>query len=107
MSMEKVEELLEELKRHPEAEALMKEYRKKDTLPEFAETILSVAQRLGIETQMDTEEIVSYLKEKESSIKAAADQTAEDIVVLDDDDVENIAGGFMKETQTECGKSHK
>ena len=106
MSMESVEKLLKELKMHPEAETLMKAYGKKDTLPEYAETILSVAQRLGIETQMDTEEIVSYLEEKESSIKAAADQTAEDIVALDDDDVKNVAGGFRK-TRANCGKSHE
>ena len=93
--------MLEELKKHPEADKLMKEYGKMDTFPEYAETILVVAQKLGIEIQTDQAEIVSYLKEKESSIKAATDQASSEIVELDDE-VEDVVGGGVGPTKS-CG----
>ena len=92
MEKSDVERLLEEMKKHPEADKLMKEYGKMDTFSEYAETILFVARKLGIEIQTDQAEIVSYLKEKESSIKAATDQASSEIVELDDE-VEDVVGG--------------
>ena len=74
MEKSDVERLLEEMKKHPEADKLMKEYGKMDTFSEYAETIL-------------------FVKEKESSIKATTDQASKEIVELDDDEVEDVAGG--------------
>ena len=102
MEKSDVERLLEEMKKHPEADKLMKEYGKMDTFSEYAETILFVARKLGIEIQTDQAEIVSYLKEKESSIKAATDQASSEIVELDDDEVEDVVGGGVGPTKS-CG----
>ena len=106
MEKSDVERLLEEMKKHPEADKLMKEYGKMDTFSEYAETILFVARKLGIEIQTDQAEIVSYLKEKESSIKATTDQASKEIVELDDDEVEDVVGGGVGPSHG-CGSKMK
>ena len=50
--MTSVQQLLEELGKRPEAKDLLKECGMKGTPQDYAEAVLSVAQRLGIETQV-------------------------------------------------------
>jgi hypothetical protein len=96
--MSNAEKLLEEMQKRPDAENLMKECCNKKTLPEYAEALLSVAQEMGIETQVDVAELVDYLEKMEASKKAATDRVAGEITAIDDDDIEAVAGG-----KTICG----
>ena len=104
------EKLIEELKNHPEAEALLKEQDRTDTMDEYAEALLSVAGRLGIETKVDPTELADYLEKMEASRRASTNKTVEDVAALDDDDMEAVAGGEIKmpvpKKRKKCGKKH-
>lgn len=93
MAKENVEKLLEELNKHPEAEEYIKEYGKIETLSDYAGALLSAAKRLGIETQTDDAELAGYLKSMEASERKSTEQAAGDMMELEDDDLENVAGG--------------
>ena len=108
--MSNVEKLIEELKNHPEAEALLKEQDRTDTMAEYAEALLSVAGRLGIETKVDPTELADYLEKMEASRRASTNKTVEDVAALDDDDMKAVAGGEIKmpvpKKMKKCGKKH-
>lgn len=96
--MSNVEKLLEELRSRSEAEELLRECGASD----YAEALLSVAEQLGIQTEVDAEEIRAYLREVEESRRASTDQVIEEMAELDDDDLEAVAGGYEPGTSINC-----
>jgi len=104
--MEKVERLLAELREHTEAQELLKEHGTIETMSDFAEVILSFAQRLGIETDVDAPELVGYLESMEASQRDSTEQAADALHELEDSDLENVAGGKgHSPSHHSCGQS--
>ena len=104
--MSNVEKLLEELRGRPETEGFLREC----AAPDYAETLLSVAGQLGIETEVDAAEIRAYLREVEESRRASTDQVIEEMTELDDDDLEAVAGGTSSGDSSEivkCPDNHR
>lgn len=99
--MEKVNQLLAALQEHGAKQDLVKDYGTIETASDCAQALLSSAQKLGIETDVDVAELVAYLESMEASEKAATDQAAQDVLELEDSDLEHVAGG----SDLNCGKS--
>lgn len=87
--MSDVGKLLEELRSRPETEGLLRECADSD----YAEALLSVAGRLGIDADADAEEVRAFLREAEESRRASTDRVIEEVAELDDDGLEAVAGG--------------
>lgn len=99
--MEKVERLLAELKEHAEAQEILKEYGTIETMSDYAEAILSAAQRLGVKTDVDVPALVGYMESMEASQRDSTEQAADLLSELEVDDLENVAGGKAHS----CGQS--
>ena len=91
--MKNAEILLEELEKHADAKEIIKEYGKIETVSDYAGALLFAAKRLGIETQMDAAELAGYLESREASERDSTEQAAGDMMALEDDDLEDVAGG--------------
>lgn len=71
----------------------MKERGTIETMSDFAEVILSSAQRLGVETDVDAPELAGYLESMEAFQRDSTEQAADALLELEDSDLENVAGG--------------
>ena len=96
MSTEIIKNMLEELEKNPEAKSAITENGNPKTIREYAEAILTAAKKAGIKTQIDAGELAEYLEAADASRKVSTDQAVDDLVSLEDDDVEAIAGGRGK-----------
>ena len=93
MSTGNCESFMEELRKNPGAKALITKNGVPQSAQEFAETLLSAAKKLGIRTQIDAAELAAYIDASAASRKASTDQAVNDLISLDDDEVEEVAGG--------------
>ncbi|MBR4744947.1 MAG: hypothetical protein IK082_12295 [Oscillospiraceae bacterium] len=91
--MKNAEILMEELEKHADAKEILKEYGKIETVSDYAGALLFAAKRLGIETQMDAAELAGYLESMEAAERETTEQAAGDMMALEDDDLEDVAGG--------------
>ena len=87
MNIEEIKNKLEELQKDPKASELIEGHDKADK----AEAIADVAQKLGYDLKVV--DLKEYMSAMEAEIKARTEAVADNIVSMQDDDLEDVAGG--------------
>ena len=94
MSKEIARKFLMEYAANPEAMKLLNEYPQPETPEDGARILSEIAGKLGI--AFTAEEMAEAIEEAEAARKARTDAAAEDLTVLPDDDLGEVAGGGKK-----------
>ena len=92
MTNEKTLEILKEMKADPKAKELFESMEKPNSLDEAISAYAQIAEKLGY--GITAEDIRETIKQEEASRKAKTDKVVSDMEALEDDDVENVAGGI-------------
>ena len=99
MINEKTLEILKEMKADPKAKELFEGMEKPASPDEAISAYAQVAEKLGY--GITEEDIRETIKQEEASRKAKTDKVVSDMEELEDEDVENVAGGL---TDIVCGE---
>ena len=99
MTNEKTLEILKEMKADPKANELFEGMEKPGTPDEMISAYAQIAEKLGY--GITEEDIREAVKQEEASRKAKTDKVVSDMEELEDEDVENVAGGL---TDIVCGE---
>ena len=91
MSKENAIKFLKEYRDNEEAVKILKQYPEPKTLDEAITQVFETAGKLGI--QITKEEMMEALQELKEERKAKTDAATNDLQSLDDDDLEDVAGG--------------
>ena len=91
MTSEKTLEILKEMKTDPKAKELFEGMEKPGSLDEAISAYARIAEKLGY--GITEEDIRETIKQEEASRKAKTDKVVTDMEALEDDDVEDVAGG--------------
>ena len=91
MSAEKTLELLKKLKEDPKAKELLDGLKNTAPADDVITCYAQIAAKLGYD--ITAEEIREVVNQEEARRKSETEKIASDIKVLNDDDVENVAGG--------------
>ena len=91
MSAEKTLELLKKLKEDPKAKELLNGLKKPASADDVITCYAQIASKLGY--AITAEEIREVVNQEEARRKSETEKIASDIKALNDDDVENVAGG--------------
>ena len=91
MSAEKTLELLKKLKEDPKAKELLNGLKKPVSADDVITCYAQIAAKLGYD--ITAEEIREVVNQEEARRKSETEKIASDIKALNDDDVENVAGG--------------
>ena len=97
MSKESAIKFLRELKTNEKAKELLEGRERPKNKDEALKAYAEIAAELG--EDISPEEITEALKEIEAEIHQKTEAVSSDMVELEDDDVENVAGGTI-----ECGE---
>ena len=97
MSKETAIKFLRELKTNEKAKELLQGRERPKTKEDAIKAYAEVAKELG--EDISPEDITQALKEIEAEIHQKTEAVSSDMVELEDDDVENVAGGTI-----ECGE---
>ena len=100
MSKESALKFLNTLSKNERAQELLKTKKKPESLEEQAKIYSEIAAELG--EQIAPEDFIQMTKELEERIKQKTEAAASDLEALEDEDVENVAGGYYYQT-TEKG----
>ena len=92
MSKESALKFLNTLGTNERAQELLKTKKKPESIEEKAKIYSEAAAELG--EQIAPEDFIQMTKELEERIKQKTEAAASDLVALEDDQVEDIAGGF-------------
>ena len=104
MSKEIAKKFLMEYASNPEAMKLLNEYPQPETLGDGAKILSEIAGKLGI--AFTAEEMAEAIGEAEAARKARTDAAAEDLTVLPDDELGEIAGGDNGNKDEECSQNY-
>ena len=102
MTNEKTLEILKEMKADPKANELFEGMEKPGTPDEMISAYAQIAEKLGY--GITEEDIREAVKQEEASRKAKTDKVVSDMEELEDDDVENVAGGMYPDILSKCGE---
>ena len=91
MSAEKTLELLKKLKEDPKAKELLNGLKKPASADDVITCYAQIAAKLGYD--ITAEEIREVVNQEEARRKSETEKIASDMKALNDDDVENVAGG--------------
>ena len=91
MSAEKTLELLKKLKEDPKAKELLNVLKKPAPADDVITCYAQIAAKLGYD--ITAEEIREVVNQEEARRKSETEKIASDMKALNDDDVENVAGG--------------
>ena len=92
MTTEKALEILKEMKKDSKAKELFEGMGKISSLDEMAAALAQIAGKLGY--GITAEDIREAVEQEEAKRKANTDEVVADMEALNDDDLENVAGGF-------------
>ena len=93
MTNEKTLEILKEMKADPKAKELFEGMEKPKSPDEAIAAYAQVAEKLGY--GITAEDIREAVKQEEAKRKEKTDKVVSDMKELEDDDVEDVAGGAM------------
>ena len=102
MANEKTLEILKEMKADPKAKELFEGMEKPKSPDEAIAAYAQVAEKLGY--GITVEDIREAIAQEEARRKARNDKVVSDIAELDDDEVEDVAGGIHPEF-LKCGEA--
>ena len=102
MANEKTLEILKEMKADPKAKELFKGMEKPKSPDEAIAAYAQVAEKLGY--GITAEDIREAVEQEEARRKAKTDKVVADMEELEDDDLENVAGG---KERPECKDSYE
>ena len=91
MANEKTLEILKEIKADPKAKELFKGMEKPKSPDEAIAAYAQVAEKLGYD--ITAEDIKEAMEQEDARRKAQTDKAMADMVALEDDDLEYVAGG--------------
>ena len=97
MANEKTLEILKKMKADPKAKELFEGMEKPGSPDEMISAYAQIAEKLGY--GITAEDIRETIKQEEAKRKEKTDKVVSDMKELEDDDVENVAGGTI-----ECGE---
>ena len=92
MTTGKALEILKEMKKDSKAKELFEGMGKISSLDEMAAALAQIAGKLGY--GITAEDIREAVEQEEAKRKANTDEVVADMEALNDDDLENVAGGF-------------
>ena len=100
MSAEKTLELLKKLKEDPKAKELLDGLKNTASADDVISCYAQIAAKLGYD--ITAEEIREVVNQEEARRKSETEKATSDIQALNDDDVENVAGGvyWLKTKET-------
>ena len=101
MTNEKTLEILKEMKEDSKAKELFEGMEKTKSPDEAISAYAQVAEKLGY--GITAEEIEEAIEQEETRRKAETEKVAADIVALEDEDLEHVAGG----ERVECEKPYE
>ena len=102
MSAEKTLELLKKLKEDPKAKELLDGLKKPASQEDIISCFAQIAAKLGY--AITAEEIREVVNQEEARRKSETEKIASDMKALNDDDVEDVAGGASRYMM--CGEWH-
>ena len=94
MSAEKTLELLKKLKEDPKAKELLNGLKKPVSADDVITCYAQIAAKLGYD--ITAEEIREVVNQEEARRKSETEKIASDMKALNDDDVEDVAGGASR-----------
>ena len=93
MASEKTLEILKKMKADPKAKELFEGMEKPGSPDEMISAYAQIAEKLGY--GITAEDIRETIKQEEAKRKEKTDKVVSDMKELEDDDVEDVAGGAM------------
>ena len=91
MSVEKAKQFLKEYRNNKEAMKIMKQFSEPKSSDEAIAQFVETAGKLG--TRITKEDMAKAIRELTEEMKAKTDAAADDLQAMDDDDLEEAAGG--------------
>ena len=106
MSVEKAKQFLKEYRNNKEAMKIMKQFSEPKSSDEAIAQFVETAGKLG--TRITAEDMAKAVRELKEELKAKTDAAADDLQAMDDDSLEEVAGGaYYYVSNGESGRKRK